>query len=776
LQKGEVMSALRSSHSCFSVFIFPPTFFCVALLLLTSRAALAQPVVFNFDNGQLPAGTTFTGNQAGTGLTNAGGFANSGCLVLTRPGTGATNYGQWIITNDLASGVAVTSFSVSFKLYMGHGSGGNGVVPNSGGNGVVFHLGPVPASQYTGSASSWGNGLDVTFRTYNSTPPAGVDVEYNPVGENFKPGNGASIAVNSFVGFFQTNGALDSFSEAVNVSLGLTNGALTVVCSNASIGNVVVYRNLSIAGFTNISPGCIAFTATEGAGAHEDAWLDNISIDLNCYQTTGAVIFTTQPANQIAHANEAADFTVAVTGASPFTYQWSSNGVPIPGATAASYTTPPVEAGMSGAVYSVSVSNSVGAVTSGNAALRVLPVLPRALVWGDEFNGTVVDTTKWARQGDWIRVSGTSPFLPPPGWWMKEDAYLNGQGQLVLRAMQDSVTGNYGSGAVYGQYKRTFGYFEAKVKFPTQQGHWCAFWVYSDSEGSTNIIGGADGAEIDIMEKAWLTDRVQSALHWDGYGANSGSAGQSTYNMGMTDGGWHIFGLDWTPTNYAFYVDGKLTYSTNAGGVSQVPSYVILSDEVGYMGNGPTVWGNGSITNATLPDYYLIDYVHVYDTNVLAPPVIVMQPQSANVPAGAVVSFTVMLTNNAITPLSYQWWRVTPGGATNVVAMTSGALLTDTFTTPPLWGADSGSHYYVVVSNALSVVTSGVVTVIVPRALLSSPATRDGTNLVLSWSGGGILQSATNLAGPWMAETNATSPFTNSLTPNCPQKFFHVQQ
>jgi hypothetical protein len=73
---------------------------------------------FNFDNGQLPAGTIFTGNQSGTGVTNTGGFTNSGCMVLTRPGTGAQNYGQWVITNDLANGLPVTAFNVSFKLYL----------------------------------------------------------------------------------------------------------------------------------------------------------------------------------------------------------------------------------------------------------------------------------------------------------------------------------------------------------------------------------------------------------------------------------------------------------------------------------------------------------------------------------------------------------------------------------------------------------------------------------------------------------------------------------
>lgn len=587
---------------------------CLAAGLLLAASAYGQstnlPALYSFDDGQVPAGTVFRGNNPGSGVTNAGGFASSGCLILTRPATGQ-NYGQWCITNDLASGAAVSSFLVTFKLYMGNGSGNPYIgIPNGGGNGLVFHLGPTPPSQMTGSSTSWGNGLDMTFSSYNqgATCPNGVNIEYNPVSGTFNPGAGTSIATSSFMGYFQTNGAADNFSEAVDVSLGLSNGAINLVCSNALIGNKVVYANQAIPGFVPISPGQIAFTASVGYGAREDAWIDNVSINLNCYSSTGAVTITTQPANQITRAGDPATFTVSAAGAAALAYQWRSNGVALPGATLATYTTPATVTAMNGSLYSATVSNASGGTISGNATLRVLPALGRAVVWNDEFNGATLDTSKWQPQ-NYLRT----PQFSPPGYWVAQDAYVNGLGQLVLRTRYDPSNGHYCSGAVQGSYQRTFGYFEAKVKFPAQQGHWCAFWLFTMSQGSTNVIGGADGCEIDIMEKAWLTDHIQHALHWDGYsGPLAGSAGQQVRNLGMNDGGWHLFALDWTPTNYAFYVDGTLTYSTNAGGVSQVPEYMMLTEEIGNYGTGPDVWGVGSITNAILPDYFLVDYVRVY--------------------------------------------------------------------------------------------------------------------------------------------------------------------
>ena len=80
---------------------------------------------------------------------------------------------------------------------------------------------------------------------------------------------------------------------------------------------------------------------------------------------------TTQPADQTVRAGQRARFSVTATGTLPLHYRWRKNGVNIPGATKASYTTPPTTAEDNGALFAVTVSNLAGSVTSNNATLTV---------------------------------------------------------------------------------------------------------------------------------------------------------------------------------------------------------------------------------------------------------------------------------------------------------------------------------------------------------------------------------------------------------------------
>ena len=84
-----------------------------------------------------------------------------------------------------------------------------------------------------------------------------------------------------------------------------------------------------------------------------------------------APTISAQAENQSVVKGETATFKVVATG-SALTYQWKKNGSDISGATSSSYTTPPTTIADNGAKYSVSVSNSVGTVTSNTATLEVV--------------------------------------------------------------------------------------------------------------------------------------------------------------------------------------------------------------------------------------------------------------------------------------------------------------------------------------------------------------------------------------------------------------------
>ncbi|MBO7722731.1 MAG: glycoside hydrolase family 16 protein [Thermoguttaceae bacterium] len=219
------------------------------------------------------------------------------------------------------------------------------------------------------------------------------------------------------------------------------------------------------------------------------------------------------------------------------------------------------------------------------------------LDWHDEFDGTEIDTTKWEA----VETVRRNAF------WSKDAFSLDGSGNLKMTTfLREDGTYIDGCLRTRGKYEKAKGFFVARMRLQRQVGHWSAFWLMGDCEGS---IGGgsADGAEIDIMEKPTLDDKVNFAIHWDGYGKEHESVGQFTSIDESIMEGFHTFALWWADDAYRFYVDGRLFWETTAGGICTQPLYVKLSDEIQF-----DFWA-GDIRTAELPDESLVDYVRVYD-------------------------------------------------------------------------------------------------------------------------------------------------------------------
>ncbi len=151
--------------------------------------------------------------------------------------------------------------------------------------------------------------------------------------------------------------------------------------------------------------------------------------EFEVYGPVGPTIVT-QPVSQTVVAGAQAQFTVVAGGTGPFTYQWLLNGVAIPGATSATYTTGALSSFDSGSVFSVVVSNAGGSVTSSSVPLTVTNPTPGvanlALYKSATSNGNesanlaalnAVDgdlTTRWSSASvdpSWIEVDLGSPLL-----------------------------------------------------------------------------------------------------------------------------------------------------------------------------------------------------------------------------------------------------------------------------------------------------------------------------------------------------------------------------
>ena len=185
---------------------------------------------------------------------------------------------------------------------------------------------------------------------------------------------------------------------------------------------------------------------------------------------------------------------------------------------------------------------------------------------------------------------------------VKESVSLDGKGNLVLTTKQVGDEYHTAMIGTKGKFDNCFGYYEGRVKFQTQLGHWSAFWLQSTTIGKVGDVQ-KNGTEIDIFEYlVRYKDTLHFNLHWDGYKDNHKTTGHKHEDKTLSEN-YHTVGLEWTPDEYVFYLDDKETWRTTVA-VSHTKEFIILSLEVGE-------WA-GDIKDAQLPDSLNVDYVRVY--------------------------------------------------------------------------------------------------------------------------------------------------------------------
>jgi len=236
-----------------------------------------------------------------------------------------------------------------------------------------------------------------------------------------------------------------------------------------------------------------------------------------------------------------------------------------------------------------------------------LPVTPLGssgglwrLTFADEFDGPGVDGSKWANGFGWGDTAANFAA------WCDPAANAVVDGTLVQRADRLAAPQNgksYSGGCLHtkGRFSQLYGYWETRLQVAAGPGIHSAFWGKPASERWP--------PELDVEEiGGHRPDTVVMSAHWDD-GTGHRMRNQR-YRGPDFSGGFHVFGLEWSPDGATWYVDGVERARITEGAddmAAQGPFYALLNLQVGL--------GGAVQPSATtpFPAYQLVDYVRIWE-------------------------------------------------------------------------------------------------------------------------------------------------------------------
>jgi beta-glucanase (GH16 family) len=248
------------------------------------------------------------------------------------------------------------------------------------------------------------------------------------------------------------------------------------------------------------------------------------------------------------------------------------------------------------------------------------------LAWSDEFDGAAgsgVDAAKWGHDlGDGCSSGICGWGNNEREWYTNapENVSLDGAGhlQIVARVAPAGLTCYYGacrytSGKITTRGKMTAapGRVEARLKLPTGQGLWPAFWMLGS--GFPTVAWPACG-ELDIRENKGSTSlATSSAIHGPGYSGNTPFAHVSQLPGGGVTTDFHTYAVEWNAETVRFSVDSTVNYEVSRASIQQFGEpvignayFVILNLAVGGQFDG------NPQSDAIFPATMLVDWVRVY--------------------------------------------------------------------------------------------------------------------------------------------------------------------
>jgi alpha-tubulin suppressor-like RCC1 family protein len=520
-----------------------------------------------------------------------------------------------------------------------------------------------------------------------------------------------------------------------------------------------------------------------------------------------------QPLGQTVEPGASVTLTAIGSGTGPLLYQWRFNGELIPGATQSNYTIASVQLVDAGS-YDVVVSNAVGSMFSDSA---VITVIPPGIVEGiavrqlpDTYTlGSVFQVSLGVKP-----LPGTGSYAvqdqPPSGWVVSN---INEEGSF------DALNRLVKWGPFFDGAARTLTYDVMPVVVEIDMALFSGIAAF---DGVDYIVEGAVEASLLVIETAPVITVQPSGLTVDVgdpviLKVEATGSGELSYQ-------WHFNGVAIPGGTGATYVMfnvqseragvymvevrngvgvlfSEAAFLTVAEPIEEIPPVITVqpsgqsvdvgdpvvlkveasgSGELSYQWhfNGVVIPGGTGATyvmfnvQSERAGVYMVEvrngvgalFSEAAILTVAEPieetaPVITVQPTGLRVDVGDPVILKVEATGSG--ELSYQWHF-------NGVAIPGGTGATYVMFNVQ---SEKAGVYSVGVSNEAGTTSSDPAELVINEPV--TIAIRwDGSQWVIDWSGGGILQAAENVRGPWADVVGSTSPVSVNI--KLSQRFYRV--
>ncbi|MEN3310649.1 MAG: hypothetical protein V7603_6851, partial [Micromonosporaceae bacterium] len=221
------------------------------------------------------------------------------------------------------------------------------------------------------------------------------------------------------------------------------------------------------------------------------------------------------------------------------------------------------------------------------------------LVFADEFEGSRLDTAKWADQSSAESDDGHGNLPNHQLEWNQAGNCVVSGGELAMVARREAVAAP--SGARYAwtscllstaaSFAFRYGYVEERAILPWQAGFWPAFWTWQPPGIDRQI-------ETDVYELHTANPRQLLLTQHSGTGG--GCQWRPRFDPAT---GWHTYGAAIGPAGTAWYVDGARVCHTAA-----------TSDGASTLVSNLAVDGRGAPAASTSTAVKRVDYIRAWQS------------------------------------------------------------------------------------------------------------------------------------------------------------------